>query len=377
MDVRELLEELFGRIPDHLHRAVDGLSAADLAEAPTPGANTIGWLVWHLTRVQDHHVSDLLGREQVWTTGPWPARFGLESDADDTGYGHHVDQVAKVRPDGPEVLIGYYEAVAARTAELLAAVTASDLDRVVDERWDPPVTLGVRLVSIADDDIQHAGQAAYLRGHPRPLKLCLMTRRLHVTWSTSSRIRLSRTVVAAMWVADLPDLSTPIEGHSSRLSVLRPAARRGGPVKEGCHDRHHRASAELTSVPLRWRRRPVRIPAVRGDNCPAVGASIVRRDASTPGRAHTPVDAARRARRARSVVPRHWFSGRGHPTGRPPNSARPRATRFDVTVLIETDSPDLISKVAARPPSPRCGPCCTNQRRVCEGTAHALREGDR
>ena len=115
-----LLEELFGRIPDHLHRAVDGLSAADLAEAPAPGANTIGWLVWHLTRVQDHHVSELLGREQVWTSRPWPPRFGLQSDPDDTGYGHRAEQVARVRPDGAEVLIGYYEAVAARTAELLA-----------------------------------------------------------------------------------------------------------------------------------------------------------------------------------------------------------------------------------------------------------------
>jgi hypothetical protein len=164
MDERELLEELFGRIPEHVHRAVDGLSAADLVQAPAPGANTIGWLVWHLTRVQDHHVSELLGSEQVWTTSPWPPRFGLESDPDDTGYGHRPDDVARVRPDGSEALIGYYESVAARTAQLLAEVTADDLDRVVDERWDPPVTLGVRLVSIADDDIQHAGQAAYLRG---------------------------------------------------------------------------------------------------------------------------------------------------------------------------------------------------------------------
>jgi uncharacterized damage-inducible protein DinB len=164
MDVQELLEELFGRIPEHVRRAVDGLSADDLVVAPSPGANTVGWLVWHLTRVQDHHVSELLGREQVWTTGPWPARFGLAGDPDDTGYGHRAEQVARVRPDSSEALIGYYEAVAARTAELLAEVTVADLDRVVDERWDPPVTLGVRLVSIADDDIQHAGQAAYLRG---------------------------------------------------------------------------------------------------------------------------------------------------------------------------------------------------------------------
>jgi len=164
VDVSQLFGELFGRIPDHVHRAVDGLSAADLAASPAPGANTIGWLVWHLTRVQDHHVAELLGREQVWTSGPWPARCGLRPDPDDTGYGHRAEQVAGVRPDGPEARIGYYEAVAARTAELLAATSVADLDRVVDERWDPPVTLGVRLVSIADDDIQHAGQAAYVRG---------------------------------------------------------------------------------------------------------------------------------------------------------------------------------------------------------------------
>lgn len=164
MNVAELLEEVFGRIPDEIRTAIDGLSPDDLTSAPAPGSNTIGWLVWHLTRIQDDHIAELLGREQVWTTGPWPARFGLDSNAADTGYGHNAAEVASVRPESARVLIEYYEAVAARTAELLAGVSAADLDRVVDKRWHPPVTLGVRLVSIADDDIQHAGQAAYVRG---------------------------------------------------------------------------------------------------------------------------------------------------------------------------------------------------------------------
>jgi hypothetical protein len=34
----------------------------------------------------------------------------------------------------------------------------------VDDYWDPPVTLGVRLVSIISDDLQHVGQAAFIRG---------------------------------------------------------------------------------------------------------------------------------------------------------------------------------------------------------------------
>jgi uncharacterized damage-inducible protein DinB len=115
--------------------------------------------------VQDEHITELIdGAEQLWVSGDWAARFGLKPDPDDTGYGHTAAQVQAVRPDGPEALIGYFEAVSARTVEWLATLTEQDLDRVVDERWDPPVTLGVRLVSILDDDTQHAGQAAYVRG---------------------------------------------------------------------------------------------------------------------------------------------------------------------------------------------------------------------
>ena len=165
MRVSELLVEGFGRLPDLVKGAVEGLSAEQLRWAPAPGANTIGWLVWHLTRVQDEHVADLIdGAEQVWVGGDWAPRFGLKPDPDDTGYGHTAAQVQAVRPDGPEALIGYFEAVSARTVEWLATLTEQDLDRVVDERWDPPVTLGVRLVSVLDDDTQHAGQAAYVRG---------------------------------------------------------------------------------------------------------------------------------------------------------------------------------------------------------------------
>jgi hypothetical protein len=164
MDIAALLDELFGRVAEHVHEAVDGLDADALVATPAPGTNSIGWLVWHLTRVQDHHVSELVDEPQQWVTGPWAPRFGLEPDPDNTGYGHGPADVERVRPDGPEALVGYYEAVATRTGTYLATLTPDDLDRIVDERWDPPVTLGVRLVSIADDDIQHGGQAAYVRG---------------------------------------------------------------------------------------------------------------------------------------------------------------------------------------------------------------------
>ena len=164
MDVSDTLTELYGRIGPLVHEAVVGLDAEHLGRAPSPGANPIGWLTWHLARVQDHHVADLLGEDQIWVTGPWAERFGLDPDPHDTGYGHSPDDVARVRPDGPDAIEGYLAAVADRTRTYLSGLGPTDLDELIDDRWSPPVTVGVRLVSVADDDIQHAGQAAYARG---------------------------------------------------------------------------------------------------------------------------------------------------------------------------------------------------------------------
>jgi hypothetical protein len=69
-----------------------------------------------------------------------------------------------VAPENWQVLTGYYAAVHARTTDFLGGLTDADLDRVVDKSWDPPVTLGVRLLSVLNDDTQHVGQAAYVRG---------------------------------------------------------------------------------------------------------------------------------------------------------------------------------------------------------------------
>ncbi len=164
MDAIDVLREAHSRVPGLARGAVEGLTPEQLAWAPAEGANPIGWLVWHLARGQDAQVAEVAGRPQVYLEGGWAARFGREPDADDTGYGHGPDDVRAVRPDSAEALLGYLDAVHAATAAWLGTLAPSDLDRVVDEGWDPPVTLGARLVSIVDDDVQHAGQAAYVRG---------------------------------------------------------------------------------------------------------------------------------------------------------------------------------------------------------------------
>ncbi len=164
MNSAQLLTESFTRIHDVVHRTVNGLSADQLSDRPGGEGNSIAWLVWHLTRIQDDHVADVAGSAQVWTAKGWSTRFALPLDDADTGYGHTSEQVAAVRVSSPDLLTGYFDAVHQRTLNFLSNLTGDDLDRVVDERWDPPVTLGVRLISVISDDLQHAGQAAYASG---------------------------------------------------------------------------------------------------------------------------------------------------------------------------------------------------------------------
>ena len=165
MDSPAVLLELYGRIRPLAERAVDGLDPDQLRWTPDAATNGIGWLVWHLTRVQDHHVAELLDSDQVWVgNGGWPARFGLSADPQNNGYGHTPHEVAAVRPESARALLEYLDAVERPSSDLIGGLSADDLDRIVDRRWDPPVSMGVRLVSIADDSLQHVGQACYLRG---------------------------------------------------------------------------------------------------------------------------------------------------------------------------------------------------------------------
>src|SRR5579862_2078748 len=146
MDVAALLLDLFERIPSLTQATLAGLEPEDLTRAPAPGLNTIGWLIWHMTRVQDHYVAGFLDADQVWSTGTWAARFELDPDPSNTGYGHGPEDVASVRPADAAALIDYLEAVDQRTRAMLETLTPADLDRIVDRQWDPPVTMGVRLV---------------------------------------------------------------------------------------------------------------------------------------------------------------------------------------------------------------------------------------
>ncbi len=162
MTSAEILADAFDRVQETVHEVVRGLTAGQLAARLDRDANSIAWLCWHLARVQDDHLAHAFGVPQVWTE--YGKRFELPFEPGDIGYGHSSERVAQVTVSSGDLLTGYHDAVHGQTIRLVSGVTDADLSRVVDEAWDPPVTLGVRLVSVISDCLQHAGQAAFVRG---------------------------------------------------------------------------------------------------------------------------------------------------------------------------------------------------------------------
>lgn len=164
MNSAGILADAFERIHEAVHAAVEGLPPEDLDARLDDGANSIAWLVWHLTRVQDDHVADAAGTDQIWFAQGWASRFELPLEKGSTGYGHSSAEVASVQVASGDLLLGYFDAVHEQTLGFVRGLDGRALDRVVDEAWSPPVTLGVRLISVIADDLQHAGQAAFVRG---------------------------------------------------------------------------------------------------------------------------------------------------------------------------------------------------------------------
>lgn len=165
MDWRDLVIDGYGRVLEVIEPALKGLTRADLDQQPCADCNSIGWIVWHLTRGQDSQIADLSGKEQLWIRDGWHAKFKRPAEAGDTGFGHTSEQVAAFKSPGAETLLNYYRATFEESKAYLMGLTETDLGRQLAEPWfNPPPTVGVRIVSIMADCLEHAGEVAYLRG---------------------------------------------------------------------------------------------------------------------------------------------------------------------------------------------------------------------
>jgi len=165
MEWNDILSDGYNRIVDVMERVLKGLNEEDLNWQPSPDCNSIGWLAWHLTRQQDAQISSLAGEEQLWTKDGWHAKFNRPSDPRDVGFGQTPEQVAAFKSPDVDTLLAYNKAVVERSKAYFNTLSKTDLDRELNEpMFQPLPTVGVRLISIMDDSVLHAGQAAYIRG---------------------------------------------------------------------------------------------------------------------------------------------------------------------------------------------------------------------
>lgn len=165
-ELNSVLSDLASRTTDTLTLILDGLDQQAAERVPGPGCNSICWLLWHSAREVDAQLHDLIGGEQLW--GHWKPRLALALPDDrlgfaESGYGQDPADAARVTAPVAD-LAAYLRAACEELVDYCSRVTDAELTRVIDHSWDPPVTAGVRLVSIIDDVTQHLGAAAYLRG---------------------------------------------------------------------------------------------------------------------------------------------------------------------------------------------------------------------
>ncbi len=165
MEWTDLMVDAFERLPGYLSNVLKGLTQDNLDWQPRPDCNSIGWLTWHLTRQHDAQIASLMNEQQLWLSDGWASKFNLPPDPNDVGFGHSPEQVSSFKSPDIQVMLDYHYAVLERTKRHLVTLSPTDLDRELDEPWFQPLpTVGVRLISILDDAVLHAGQAAYIRG---------------------------------------------------------------------------------------------------------------------------------------------------------------------------------------------------------------------
>jgi hypothetical protein len=165
MEWKGLILDGYDRMPQELEEVLKGLKKTDLDWQPKTECNSIGWTVWHLARVQDAQIAELMNEEQVYLKQKWYAKFERPTDPKDTGFGDTPQDVASFKSPSANVLSGYIRSTIDQSKTYINAISNTELDRVLDEPWfQPRPTVAVRLVSILADGHQHIGEASYIRG---------------------------------------------------------------------------------------------------------------------------------------------------------------------------------------------------------------------
>ncbi len=146
-----------------LKKVVDGLSIDEAYKQPSPHSNTIGWSVWHMARVEDYWLNNVVqGDAQVWNSGGWDKKFGM--DPENRGAGQTIEQVLAMPHVAVTELLAYFDAVRAKTSPFITGLAESDLAREIEHPRFGKVTGRWIVGHIVVEESQHVGQVAFTRG---------------------------------------------------------------------------------------------------------------------------------------------------------------------------------------------------------------------
>jgi hypothetical protein len=146
----------------YLIKALDGLTQEEAAWAPAAESNSIAFILWHVTRIEDYFIVRVIQREtELYESEGWREKLG--TPAKETGYEYTLEQLRAWPVPKLELIRGYADSVRKRTLDLLNNITPERLDELARHDRSPD-TIGDILGRITTEIALHTGQIAYIRG---------------------------------------------------------------------------------------------------------------------------------------------------------------------------------------------------------------------
>lgn len=138
------------------------LTQEQILTVPAPGANTIGFLVWHYVRGEDSLLyGSAAGRDSIWVANNWAEKLGSEHAGSGTGFTE--EQMLSIRPSKDD-LLAYCEQVWEGVPGILEKLTDADLDRAPNPER-PTMTLGRSIANfVVGHGFWHLGDVRYTKG---------------------------------------------------------------------------------------------------------------------------------------------------------------------------------------------------------------------
>lgn len=167
MEAREVMLRSLEQSQEYLTRALDGLTQKEAAWSLGEECNSIIFILWHTSRVEDFFVNRVIQRQlELYETEGWLEKLG--TPAKGSGWEYTGEQLQAWPVPKLEIVRGYADSVREKTLAFVRSVTAEQLSEVPRPERSPD-SIGATLTRIITEIALHTGQIAYLRGAQRGL----------------------------------------------------------------------------------------------------------------------------------------------------------------------------------------------------------------